>query len=208
MPGEAVSASVILFYDSDSISYPDIFKPFTDIPSVSSTLGFKSLSEFATETAAMVIPDIKYAPLPSPPAIALFPANEFSDVFVAGTVTGTNYDELLDGISIINNTFFEELPKLYAQVPAANLTTIQLDWQPIGDLWMKASAERGGNPLGLDPSKVYLCYAEVVEWTGSQYDDAVAKWVENTTNKINEATKKAGHYDPFNYMCVLLPPAL
>ena len=65
---------------------------------------------------------------------------------------------------------------------------------------MKASAERGGNPLGLDPSKVYLCYAEVVEWTGSEYDDAVAQWVENTTNKINEATKKAGHYDPFNYL--------
>ena len=127
-------------------------------------------------------------------------ANQTSDVFVAGTVTGTNYDELFDAISIINSTFFAELPKLYAQVPAVNLTTIQLDWQPIGDLWMKASAERGGNPLGLDPSKVYLCYAEVVEWTGSEYDDAVAEWVENTTNKINEATKKAGHYDPFNYM--------
>ena len=68
VPGEAVSASVILFYDSDSISYPDIFKPFTDIPSVSSTLGFKSLSEFATETAAMVIPDIKYV-LPLHPTL-------------------------------------------------------------------------------------------------------------------------------------------
>lgn len=56
-------ASVILFYDSDTVSYPDIFKPFTDIPSVSNTLAFKTLSELATETAVQVIPDIKYVPI-------------------------------------------------------------------------------------------------------------------------------------------------
>jgi len=192
-------ASVILFYDSDTISYPDVFKPFTDIPAVSNTLGFKTLREFADETAAMVIPHIKY-PTPTPIHREKNRANKNSDVFVAGTVTGTNRAELLQGISIINSTFFAELPKLYAKVPAANLTTIQLDWQPIGSLWMEATAKRGGNALGLDPKKVYLCYAEVVEWTGSKYDDAVMEWVEQTTNKINAATQKAGLYDPFNYM--------
>ncbi|EYE96924.1 FAD-binding oxidoreductase [Aspergillus ruber CBS 135680] len=181
VPGKTTMASVILFYDSDTISYPDVFKPFTDIPAVSNTLAFKTVGEFADETAAMVIPHI-------------------NDVFVAGTVTGTNRAELLQGISIINSTFFAELPKLYAKVPAANLTTIQLDWQPIGSLWIEASAKRGGNALGLDPKKVYLCYAEVVEWTGSKYDDAVMEWVEQTTEKINAATEKAGLYDPFNYM--------
>ena len=60
MPGETTLASVILFYDSDSISYPDIFKPFTDIPAISSTLDFKTVAEFATETGAMVIDGIKY----------------------------------------------------------------------------------------------------------------------------------------------------
>ena len=88
-------------------------------------------------------------------------------------------------------------------MPAVNITTIQLDWQPIGDLWMKASAQRGGNALGLDPSKVYLCYAEVVEWTGSEYDDIVNQWVQETTQKINDATHREGLYDPFNYMYVL-----
>lgn len=59
-------ASVILFYDSDTISYPDVFKPFTVIPAVSNTLAFKTVREFADETAAMVIPHIKYAPFHPP----------------------------------------------------------------------------------------------------------------------------------------------
>ncbi|BAE58645.1 hypothetical protein AFCA_006635 [Aspergillus flavus] len=181
VPGDSLLASVILFYDSEDTSYPDIFKPFTDIPAVASTLGFKTVSEFAAETGAMVVPHI-------------------NDVFVAGTVVGTTYAELLQGISIINTTFFEQLPKLYDQIPADNISTIQLDWQPIGADWMKASEDRGGNALGLDSSKIYLCYAEVVEWIGSSYDDIVAQWVEETTYAINNATQKAGLYDAFNYI--------
>ncbi|KAJ5246364.1 hypothetical protein N7468_001347 [Penicillium chermesinum] len=179
--GNSTLGSVILFYDSDTIAYPESLKPFTDIPAISSTVGFKTMSEFAAETGEAVTPHI-------------------NDVFVAGTVTGTNYNELLQGISIINTTFFNELPKLYAQVPAANISIIELDWQPIGADWIKASNARGGNPLGFDEAKVYLCYAEVVEWIGSAYDKIVASWVEETTYAINNATQKAGLYDPFNYM--------
>lgn len=65
---------------------------------------------------------------------------------------------------------------------------------------MDASAKAGGNALGLNPGKVYLAYAEVVEWTGSEYDDIVMQWVEETTYAINNATMKEGLYDPFNYM--------
>jgi hypothetical protein len=59
VPGASTLASAILFYDSDSVSYPEILKPFTDIPSISSTVGFKTVAEFATELGAMVVPDIK-----------------------------------------------------------------------------------------------------------------------------------------------------
>lgn len=59
VPGDSTLASAILFYDSDTVSYPDILKPFTDIPSVASTLGFKTVAEFATELGAMVVPEIK-----------------------------------------------------------------------------------------------------------------------------------------------------
>jgi hypothetical protein len=52
-------ASAILFYDSDTVSYPDILKPFTDIPSIASTVGFKTVAEFATELGAMVTPQIR-----------------------------------------------------------------------------------------------------------------------------------------------------
>lgn len=50
---------MILFYDSDTESYPEIFKPFTDIPAISNTLGFKTVAEFAAETGEMVVEGIK-----------------------------------------------------------------------------------------------------------------------------------------------------
>jgi hypothetical protein len=124
-----------------------------------------------------------------------------NDIFVAGTIVGKTYTELLHGIQIINDTFFSALPALYAQIPAANISIIELDWQPIGSLWLGASTANGGNALGLDASKgTYLCYAEVVEWIGSSYDNIVAEWTVSTTYAINNATQAAGLYDPFNYM--------
>lgn len=123
-----------------------------------------------------------------------------SDVFVGGTVVGTTYEELHKGISITNRTFFSSLPELYEKVPKTSISLIEIDWQPIGASWMKASAARGGNALGLDPSKVYICFAQVVEWVGSEYDEAVASWVQSTQEKIDKATKQAGVYDPFVYM--------
>jgi hypothetical protein len=176
--------AVILFYDSDTISDPACFEPFTSLPNVGNTLDFKTVTEFTLETGAAVVPGI-------------------NDVFVAGTIVGKNYSQLLQGIEIINTTFFNALPALYAVVPPSNISIIELDWQPIGSLWIAASATNGvgGNPLGLDASKgTYLCYAEVVEWFGSEYDEVVAAWVESTTYAIKNATLEAGLYDPFNYM--------
>ncbi len=111
------------------------------------------------------------------------------------------YPDLLKGISLINTTFFAELPSLRAQIPAANLSTLEIDWEPIGSLWLAASAARGGNALGLDPAKgTYVLYAQVVEWIGAQYDSAAYAWVVSTAGKIEQALKGAGLYDPFHYM--------
>ncbi len=62
-PGAGTLASVILFYDSDNTPFPEVFRPFTDIPVYSSTLGFKTLAQFADELGQMVIDNIKYASL-------------------------------------------------------------------------------------------------------------------------------------------------
>lgn len=59
--GSAVG-SVILFYDSPDVSYPDALKVFTDIPAVSNTMGFKTVAEMAVEMGAVVTPHIKYVP--------------------------------------------------------------------------------------------------------------------------------------------------
>lgn len=65
-PGSPTLASVILFHDSDSVAFPEAFTPFTDIPVYASTLGFKTLAQFADELGQMVIDGIKYAsPYPS-----------------------------------------------------------------------------------------------------------------------------------------------
>ncbi|OJJ96633.1 hypothetical protein ASPACDRAFT_81293 [Aspergillus aculeatus ATCC 16872] len=178
---DSAVASVILFYDSPDVSYPDALKVFTDIPAVSNTMAFKTVAEMAVEMGEVVTPHI-------------------NDIFVAGTIKATTYDSLLEGVQIINATFAAQLPKLYAQIPSANISIIELDWQPIGANWINASTARGGNALGLDATQNYLCYAEVVEWIGSEYDSIVGEWVVETTELINNATDAAGLYDPFNYM--------
>ena len=112
-----------------------------------------------------------------------------------------NYADLLKGISLVNTTFFNEVPSLRAKIPDTNITIIEIDWEPIGALWLKASTDRGGNALGLDPARgTYVCYAQVVEWSGAQYNDVAYGWVQNTGKKIENALRDAGLYDPFHYM--------
>jgi hypothetical protein len=60
-PGTATLASAILFYDSEDAEYPEAFRPFTNIPAVANNLGFKTVSQFATELGGMVLDGIKYA---------------------------------------------------------------------------------------------------------------------------------------------------
>jgi hypothetical protein len=35
-------------------------------------------------------------------------------------------------VNLTNTAFYSCLPLLYAQVPPANISAIELDWQPIG----------------------------------------------------------------------------
>ena len=178
-------ASVILFYDSSTVSNPPCFAPFLAIPPVSSTLGFKTLSAFAAETGGLVVDHI-------------------NDIFFAGTTVGKDYDSLLKGVKTTNDVFFDRLPELYAAVPLQNLSLVSIDWQPIGTLWQDGSKRENpnGNPLGVDPASkgTYLAWAGVVEWIGSEYDNAVNNWVVGTTAAINDATKAAAIFDEFNYM--------
>lgn len=52
--------ATILFYDSATETFPTDLQPFTNIPSISSTLARKSLKQFTDETATIVVPDLKY----------------------------------------------------------------------------------------------------------------------------------------------------
>ncbi|KAI5284717.1 hypothetical protein KEM54_001124 [Ascosphaera aggregata] len=164
------SATVFLFYDSDTKSYPESLQMLTNLKSTASTSDSKTVKQLSVENAVTVIRNIKCDKQSM--------SCSQRSVFVAGTVKGTTYDELDNGISIVNNTFTEALSELYVKVSEENITVVELNCQPIGPLWTKASTERGGNPLRLNESQVYLCYAEVVMWDGEEYVDAVNSWVE------------------------------
>ncbi|KAI5301739.1 hypothetical protein KEM56_001408, partial [Ascosphaera pollenicola] len=94
--GNPTVASVILFYDSETESNPESLKMFTDLKASASTMGFKTVKELAVQNGAVVVENL-------------------NDVFVAGTVKGTTYEELYKGISIINSTWQDALPELYAK---------------------------------------------------------------------------------------------
>ncbi|KAE8386030.1 hypothetical protein BDV23DRAFT_187673 [Aspergillus alliaceus] len=114
----------------------------------------------------MVVPHIKYV---------LIHGDGYKMCLLLALLSVPPTTKLLKSITLSNTTFFSQLPKLFKQIPAANISAIQLDWQPIGADCMQASEAKGGNALGLDSSKIYLCYAEVVEWIGSTYGDIVAQ---------------------------------
>jgi hypothetical protein len=176
---------VILYYDSNGVLEPECFRPFFDIPAVANSVSLKTLAQFAAETGQLVTPGI-------------------NDMFIAGTTVGKTYDQLLRGINIVYKGFMDALPSLYQVLPAGNRKLLSIDWQPLGPLWAAGSKKSnpGGNPLGFDPTTkgTYLAWAEVVEWSGAEYDDAVYAWIQNTTWTIANATKAAGLSDSFNYM--------
>ena len=89
-------------------------------------------------------------------------------------------------------------------MPRTNVVLIEIDWEPITKLWLDASASKGGNALGLstgaDGARVYVCYAQVVEWTGAQNDQIVYDWVNDTMAAIQTELAADGVHDPFHYM--------
>jgi hypothetical protein len=183
--GDATIGAVILYYDAPDISNPECFAPFFAIPSVASSVAFKTHAKFADEVGELVVPNL-------------------NDMFIAGTHVGKTYEELLKGVQLVNDIFLAHVPALQAIVPEEDLSLVCIDWQPLGELWLKGSQKSnpGGNALGFDPETkgTYMAWAEVVEWSGTGYDDAVHAWVRNTTWAINNATQEAGLWDPFVYM--------
>lgn len=121
----------------------------------------------------------------------------------AGSIVGSNYDDLHTGIRLTHDTFYDKLHGLYSTVPAEALEYISIGWQPLPDIWLNASqhVNPSGNALGLDQSKgPYVAWVGIVMWNDSRYDTAVANWVAEVTDAIDEMTKAKGLYDPFKYM--------
>ncbi|KAI6450586.1 hypothetical protein MCOR22_001740 [Pyricularia oryzae] len=188
MAGGVTVASVILFYDSETVSEPECFRDFLAIPPISPpTTAFKTVAEFAKENGALVVPGV-------------------NDVFLAGTTVGKTQAELLEGVQITNKVFLDAVPALHAAIGGADKMVLNsINWQPIGAAWQAASEKMNpaGNALGIDTAAkgTYLAWALAIEWVdGPGHDEIVDKWVRETIAAMEEATKAAGLYDAFNYM--------
>lgn len=174
-----------MYYDDDKDTKPACFQPFWDLPNVGNTFAKTNVSQFTQETAKFVVPGI-------------------NNMFIAGTTVGKGYDEILHGLEIVWKTFSAELPKLFSVLPAADRQMISIDWQPLGALWLSASksANPSGNALGFSPDikGTYLAWSEVIQWHGDSHYRAVHNWIQSTTSAIEDATKRGGVYDSFNYI--------
>ncbi|KAK7752953.1 hypothetical protein SLS62_005112 [Diatrype stigma] len=181
---KSTTIGLVLFYDSPTQAGPACLDEFFAIPSIKSTVEFKTIGDFVVERNTFSIPDI-------------------NDVLFAGTIVGRDYDDVHTGLKIIHDTFYEKLSELDSAVPAEALEYIGIAWQPLPEIWMNASQRinPSGNPLGLDPSKgLYIAWAGIVMWNDSRYDTAVADWAAEVTGVIDRTTKAKGLYDPFKYM--------
>lgn len=128
-PGVTVGGA-ILFYDSEDVAYPDALKMFTDIPSISSNMGFKTMLQFAKELAAFAGTH-----------------NGSRQTFAVGSTLGG-----ADSLDIIRSEFINTLPDLRAKVLSVS-GTISITIQPITRAHIEASELAGGNALGLDKEK-------------------------------------------------------
>lgn len=175
---------LVLFYDSATEERPACLDEFFAISPIKSTVDFKTIGQFVIERNTFSIPDI-------------------NDVLFAGSITGRGYDEIQTGIKLIHDTFYDKLPNLYSSVPTEALEYISIGWQPIPEMWKKASQRVNptGNTLGFDSTEgFHVAWVGIVMWNESLYDGAVADWVTTVTNAIDDATKTGGVYHPFKYM--------
>ena len=181
---QETTIGLVLFYDSATEERPACLEEFFAIPSVKSTVDFKTVGEFVIERNTFSIPDI-------------------NDVLFAGSVVGRDYKEVQTGVKLIHDTFYGQLPSLYSAVPAEVLEYISIGWQPIPEMWKQASLRTNpvGNPLGFDSlDGFHIAWVGIVMWNESRYDSAVADWVTSVTDAIDDAAKAEGLYHPFKYM--------
>ncbi|KAI5789005.1 hypothetical protein EDC01DRAFT_616895 [Geopyxis carbonaria] len=166
----------ILFYDSATESYPEALKMFTDIPSLSSSVGFKTLGAFTREVAAAT-------------------KNGQRQTFCVGSTLATS-----EAMDLIADTFTPAIGHIRAAAPSAN-STVSVTIQTITKAWLERTAEAGGSPLALDPERApYFVHAQYVEWHDEADDEAVYDFVLGNEDAISDAAKGVGLWDQFKYL--------
>jgi hypothetical protein len=99
--------------------------------------------------------------------------------------------------TVIKDIFYEELPPLYDVQGIIPSVTLQVITEPI----MKITAERGGNPLGLDPKDGPLINALVgVQWSNAADDTRVYQFCAKVKDRVIAIAKAKGKYHPYIYM--------
>ena len=99
--------------------------------------------------------------------------------------------------NIVRNIFFEEVTSITDAQDVQPSFSLQVITEPI----IEKTAQRGGNPLGLDPKEGPLMLALIaISWTNSADDDRLYKFAKTLRDRSMAAAEAAGKANDYIYM--------
>ncbi|KAL8823342.1 MAG: hypothetical protein Q9191_005944 [Dirinaria sp. TL-2023a] len=155
--------------------YPDVFKPFTDLPQVFNTMRISNLSDFTIELATRSPLGGRY-------------------LFITGTFknnaqTMQKYFDLANGT--IQNAGIEDVVGL----------VFSLSFQPLPQTIISKATASGGNSLGLDASDGDLVNILLtVQWKLPADDARIVAAAQALFEKGKTASQSAGTFNPYLYL--------
>ena len=160
--------------------YPDVFRPFTDLPQVFNTMRISNLSDFTIELATR-------SPLGD------------RDLFITGTFKN-NARTMQKYFDLANQTIQT------AGIKDVVGLVFSLSFQPLPQIITSKATASGGNSLGLDASDGDLVNVLLtVQWKMPTDDARITAAARTLFEKGEAASKSAGTFDPYLYLNYAAP---
>lgn len=155
--------------------YPDVFKPFTDLPQVFNTMRISNLSDFTIELAAT-------SPLGN------------RDLFVTGTFKN-NAQAMQKYFDLANETLQT------TGIKDVDGLVFSMSFQPLPQIITSKAIASGGNSLGIDASDGDLVNVLLsVQWKMPTDDVRIIAAAQTLFENGEAASKSAGTFNPYLYL--------
>ncbi|KAK9426641.1 putative FAD-binding PCMH-type domain-containing protein [Seiridium unicorne] len=102
-------------------------------------------------------------------------------------------------VDIANEVFYAGASNELKHVEGLSMI---VSFQPLSRPFLKASREKGGNLMGLDPDKDGGSYAGILYpiWKNAEDDEAVLGFTREAAKKIEEKMRELGLFNPYVYL--------